>query len=53
MLIFRNSYEGMHAVVQFLAERGIPFDIEKRSQNSNYIYDTKVSQVKIHKRDLT
>lgn len=39
MLIFRNSYEGMHAVVQFLVERGIPFDIEKRSQNSNYIYD--------------
>ena len=39
MLIFRNSYEGMHAVVQFLAEHGIPFDIEKRSQNSNYIYD--------------
>ena len=39
MLIFRNSYEGMHAVVQFLVERGIPFYIEKRSQNSNYIYD--------------
>lgn len=39
MLIFRNSYEGMLAVVQFLAERGIPFDIEKRSQKSNYIYD--------------
>lgn len=39
MLKFRNTYEGMHAVVQFLAERGIPFDIEKRSQNSNYIYD--------------
>ena len=29
----------MQAVVQFLAERGIPFDIEKQSQNSNYIYD--------------
>lgn len=29
----------MQAVVQFLAERGIPFDIEKPSQNSNYIYD--------------
>ena len=39
MLIFRNSYEVMQAVVQFLAERGIPFDIEKQSQNSNYIYD--------------
>lgn len=39
MLKFRNSYEGIHAVIQFLAERGIPFDIEKRSQNSNYIYD--------------
>ena len=39
MLKIRNSYEGMHAVVQFLAERGIPFDIEKQSQNSNYIYD--------------
>lgn len=39
MLIFRNSYEGMHAVVQFLVERGISFYIEKRSQNSNYIYD--------------
>lgn len=39
MLIFRNSYEGMHAVVQFLVERGIPFYIEKRSRNSNYIYD--------------
>lgn len=39
MLNFRNSYEVMQAVVQFLAERGIPFDIEKPSQNSNYIYD--------------
>lgn len=39
MLKFRNSYEVMQAVVQFLAERGIPFDIEKPSQNSNYIYD--------------
>lgn len=39
MLKFRNSYEVMQAVVQFLAERGIPFDIEKQSQNSNYIYD--------------
>lgn len=29
----------MHAVVQFLAERGIPLDIEKQSQNSKYIYD--------------
>lgn len=29
----------MQDVVQFLAERGIPFDIEKPSQNSNYIYD--------------
>lgn len=39
MLKFRNSYEVMQAVAQFLAERGIPFDIEKQSQNSNYIYD--------------
>lgn len=39
MLKFRNSYEVMQAVVQFFAEHGIPFDIEKRSQNSNYIYD--------------
>lgn len=36
---FRNFYEGIHSVVQFLAERGITFDIEKQSQNSNYIYD--------------
>lgn len=36
---FRNFYEGIHAVVQFLAERGIPLDIEKQSQNSKYIYD--------------
>lgn len=39
MLKFRNSYEVMQAVAQFLAERGIPFVIEKQSQNSNYIYD--------------
>lgn len=39
MLKFRNSYEVMQAVAQFLAERGIPFDIEKQSPNSNYIYD--------------
>lgn len=39
MLKFRNSYEVMQVVAQFLAERGIPFDIEKQSQNSNYIYD--------------
>lgn len=39
MLKFRNSYEVMQAVAQFLAERGIPFNIEKQSQNSNYIYD--------------
>ena len=39
MLKFRNSYEVMQAVVQFLAEHGVLFDIEKQSQNSNYIYD--------------
>lgn len=39
MLNYRNSYESMGAVAQFLAEHGIPFDIEKKSQNSNYIYD--------------
>lgn len=39
MLKYRNSYEGMDAVAQFLAEHGIPFDIEKKSQSSNYIYD--------------
>ena len=39
MLKYRNSYEVMNAMAQFFAEHGVSFELERKSQSLNYIYD--------------
>lgn len=39
MIKYKNSSDVMETIARFLAEHGISYDIEKRSQYRNYIYD--------------